>query len=289
MKRGIARSPFVLVGVAASLVLAVACSDDEDDGGGGTTGGNAGEAGDGGTSGSSGTGGTTGGSSGSGGTTGGTSGNAGSGGSTGGTAGTTAGTGGSGNTGNEGGMGGEDVGGMGGAGGEGGEVVVYDVLGNPGFETGNSGKLDPIPSWEDSGELEASYIEWSGGVGATHRLAHWREWQDPPNDKYVVRTFQTVAPIANGTYTFSIWVQRSAVTEAWGVTEQYLYATGYDVANPTAQVTANTAPSASAYVQVTLSNIVVTSGSVTVGVYTSASKGNDGWANFDDATLTKNP
>ncbi|HEX6276193.1 MAG TPA: hypothetical protein VFZ53_24295 [Polyangiaceae bacterium] len=304
MMRGIGKSPFALMSVAASLMVAVACSDDDDDGGGGgddDTGGKGGSmqggssgSTNGGTSGSS-TGGATGGTgrggTNTGGTTGGTNtGGANTGGSAGAATGGSAGTSGAAGGGDDGGMGG--IGGTdGGMGGEGGEEMVPDVLDNGNFEMfGAGGKTAEIPGWQESGDLEAGYLEWEWGVpnpggGVSHRLAHWRAFVATTMEKYNANTFQTVSPIPNGTYTFKIWVQRQtgALDESW------LFARGHDVANPSTEMTVNTPVPANTndYFEVVLPNIVVTSNQVTVGVHT-MSWGNH-WANFDNASLTKDP
>jgi hypothetical protein len=292
MMRGITKSPFTLMCVAASLMVAVACGDDEeDDGGDGDGGGKGGSSGSstGGTSGSSGssnggssgssTGGSTGGSGRGGSTTGGstTGGSAGS--STGGSAGNagTSGAAGGGDEGGMGGIGGTD-GGMGGAGGEGGSDVVFDELDNPGFEA------DSLDFWQESGDVDASFNQWTEGRNGTRKLAHFRQWVNSSTPAYSVSTFQTVSPIENGTYTFSMWVHR----DQW-FTAQYLFARGHDMADTAAELRKNTADnmSNSMYVQVVLPDIVVTSGQVTVGIHSEAPAGV--WANIDDATLTKNP
>jgi hypothetical protein len=194
----------------------------------------------------------------------------------------TAGDAGSGGDGEEGGMGG--IGGsLGGMGGEGGDMVIADVLDNPDFEDfGTGGKLNAIPGWQEAGDLEASYLEWTGGRTG-HRLAHWREWTNEMQE-YTATTYQTVGPIPNGTYTFSMWVTRKLV-----LTEQYLFARGHNASDPSEEVRQSTSDNASdaAYVLVTLSGIQVTSGQVTVGIHTH-SWGND-WANIDDAALTLEP
>jgi hypothetical protein len=242
-----------VLGIAAALLLAASCSNDEDSGGnnGGTSSGGASGASSG-TGASSGKGGTS---------TGGTSGAAG---------------------GDEGGMAG--VGGTdGGMGGEGGVVVQDDVLDNPGFELGDVGVLNTIPGWQESGDLDASYVEWTGGRNDSHKLGHWRVWIMTTQETYTTSTFQTVSPIANGTYTFSMWVNRK-----YALTEQYLFARGHNAADQNEEVRQDiTVPDEAAYYQVSLNNIQVTSGHVTVGIHT-ASWGGD-WSNIDDATLTKNP
>jgi len=238
------------------------------------------------TGGSAGKGGTsTGGKSTGGSSTGGTSGSAGTG-PTGGTAGS-GGTGTSGNAGvggepTDGGMGG--VGADGGMGGEGGEMTVFDVLDNPGFEMGDVGTLNVIPGWQESGDLDASYVEWTGGRNGSHKLGHWRMWVMTTAETYTASTHQTVEPIANGTYTFSMYVMR----DQW-FTEQYLFARDHNASVPTEVLKVNTADtmSNSAYIQVTLSNIQVTTGKCTVGIYSAAPGGV--WANIDDASFTKDP
>jgi hypothetical protein len=287
MMRRIVSSPFVFAGVA-SLTIAMACSDDEDDTGDGGKGGSSGSAtggkssGKGGTSGT-GTGGNNTGGTGTGGTGKGGKGGTSTGGSAGrATGGTNAGAGIGGDAGgDQGGTGG--VGNDGGVGGEGGEVVMADVLDNPGFEMGDVGVLNPIPGWQESNDLDASYVEWTGGRNNSHKLGHWRAWVMTTAESYTTSTFQTVGPIPNGTYTFSIWINRK-----WALEEQYLFARGHNAANTSEQVTyAVTVPDEAAYYQISFTGIQVTSGQVTVGIYT-RSWGND-WSNIDDASLTKDP
>jgi hypothetical protein len=78
-----------------------------------------------------------------------------------------------------------------------------------------------------------------------------------------------------------MWVQRD-----WFGT-QYLFAVGHDLANPTAELQTPTADAEapSGYVKITVSNIVVTSGHVTVGVYSAAPAGT--YAGFDNAEFVK--
>ena len=284
----ITRSPYALaLGLAASLFMAVSCSDDDDDdssnnggsSGSGGAGGSSGAAGKGGSSGKAGS--STGGSNTGGSNTGGKAGSAG--GPTGGTAGT-------GGTGGDGGVGGDPTdGGMGGVtdGGMGGEAAKWS---SPTCSTtrvsrlGDVGPLNVIPGWQESGDLDASYVEWTGGRNSTHKLGHWRAWVATTAETFTTSTFQTVGPIPNGTYSFSMWINRKQV-----LTTQYLFARGHNVANTAEQVTFDTAHALSeaGYTQITLSGIQVTSGQVTVGIHTS-SWGND-WSNIDDATLTMVP
>jgi hypothetical protein len=170
-------------------------------------------------------------------------------------------------------VGGDDSGGAGGSG-----EVPFDVLDNPGWETGTS-KVD-MPGWMNEGTPGAAYIEYSSPNTGFGRMGHWTMWVDANSPAYTARTFQTVEPIANGTYSFSVWVMRD-----WQE-EQYLFARDHDMADANAEVTEDTddAETPAGYVKITLSGIVVTSNKITVGIYTAAPAGT--WSNFDDAELT---
>jgi hypothetical protein len=174
---------------------------------------------------------------------------------------------------------GAPAGGMGGEPGSGGEAgaapIVYATLVNPGFELGTT---HMVPTgWTNEGTDGAAYYEMNGTHGGTGKLSHWTAYSaGAPH--YTARTYQTLDPIENGTYSFSMWVNRD-----WA-DEQYLFATGYDSANPTAEMKQATVDGAD-YTKITVSGIVVTSGKITVGVYSDNSTGT--WANFDDAELVK--
>jgi hypothetical protein len=284
MIRKIASFKYAVFGLFSVALISVACSDEEDDvpnGGAGTAGktSGAGSGGKASTAGSSGaaTGGTNGGT---GAGTAGTSdaGNAGT--ATVGGAGADAG--GAGGVGGEGGVplggeGGALSGGAGGAGGEGGAPFVADVLDNPGFEVGTGTN---ITGWTNEGTTGAAYIEYSASAhGGQYKLSHWTAWVDGAPD-YTARTYQTVAPIANGTYSFSIWVDRNYFKT------QYLFARGFNAADSTQELTQSTAAAdaPAGYVKITLTGIPVTSGTITVGVYSSVETGT--YTNFDDAELT---
>jgi hypothetical protein len=166
---------------------------------------------------------------------------------------------------------------MGGAGGAG--EVPFDVLDNPGWETGTPKALE-MPGWTNEGTPGAAYIEYSSPHTGFGRLGHWTMWVDQNSPPYTARTYQTVEPIANGTYSFSVWVDRN-----W-FEEQYLFARDHDIADSNAEMTQDTdeAETPDGYVKITLSGIVVTSGKITVGIYSAAPAGT--YANFDDAELT---
>lgn len=276
--------------LASAALVSVACSDDDDDLYGG--GGSAGTAGSSSTSGKSSTGGSagkssTGGSSDAGQTSGGTS----NGGSAGKAAGGTAGSENmagetSGGVPPEG-QGGEATAGAG-VGGEGGAPPVeLDTLKNTSFEESLTPGGNPpdsgtklFPEWVNTSSPDgSSYVQWDDVSSGKVRLAQWNA------NAYTADTSQTVSPIANGTYSFSIMVKRDALDK---LNESYLYAVGYDKDALGDDVTQDTdAAVGNTYVKVTLSPIVVNSGSLTVGVYTDAKAG--GWINFDDAELTLLP
>jgi hypothetical protein len=294
MIRKIASFKYAVFGLFSVALVSVACSDDDDAvfGGAGSAGKDGGGAGSGGkptTAGSSSSGAATGGTNGgtsAGSATAGTTSAAGTGGTAGNagtatTGGAGADAGGAGGASGEGGMpvggeGGAVSGGAGGAGGEGGTPFVPDVLDNPGFEVGTSTN---ITGWTSEGTTGAAYIEYSASAhGGQNKLSHWTAWVNGAPD-YTARTYQTVAPIANGTYSFSMWVDRDYFKT------QYLFARGFNAADSAQEMTQVTdaAKDPTGYVKITLSGIPVTSGTVTVGVYSSVETGT--YANFDDAEL----
>jgi hypothetical protein len=296
----------VVASCGATLALVAACSSSDDSSGLSNTGGSSGtgNTSSGGRSGSTGSGGTTssGGTSSGGTTNGGTSsggtssgGTANGGTSSGGTGGASTGGGGAasggggaangGTAGNAGGTGGA-TGGAAGAGeagsGEAGDTgaagappftpVAIPLL-NANFETGTDNM--PVQNWQATGDTVASYENYNQGAahGGYGRLALWTDTK-----AYKVSTFQTVPTVANGTYTLAAWVTGATT----GINALYLYATGYDGSNATAQVQSNITATGS-YVQYSLSNIHVTSGTLTVGIYIDAASA--AWANVDDFTL----
>ena len=99
-------------------------------------------------------------------------------------------------------------------------------------------------------------------------------------DIYNPTTLQKLDPLPNGTYSFSMDVERAA-----NLNDQYLFARGCKAGEPTGEVTQSTAAAGSSGLsKITLSNIEVTSGSCTVGIYTDAPA--DGWANIDNAVVS---
>jgi hypothetical protein len=164
----------------------------------------------------------------------------------------------------QGGAGGE-VGGEGGAGGAGEVVIVPDELDNGTFTAWYA-------DWSELGNTDAATANWI--YGEEPGLNHWAA------TAYIVSTFQTVGPLPDGNYAFSMEVQRAA-----NLNSQYLFAKGCTEGEPTTEVTESTAAAGSSgFTKITL-NVVVTSGSCTVGIYTDAPAG--GWANMDNALFVK--
>jgi hypothetical protein len=272
---------FALLLGAIGLV-AVACSDDEDAvvptgnaGSGGTSAGkgNAGSSNGGTSSAGTSNGGTSNGGASNGGTTNGGTDGAGTG--NGGQAGWSA-------AGSDAGMAGESMGGSDGLGGQGGESlggaagssqggaggapdITPDVLDDANFGAYGTG-------WSEQGDVDASSFKWI--YGEEPGLNHWAA------TAYKVATLQKLDPLPNGTYSFSMDVQRAAT-----LNDQYLFARGCKAGEPDGEVTQSTAAAGSgALSKITLSNIEVTSGSCTVGIYTDAPA--DGWANIDNAVFS---
>jgi hypothetical protein len=214
--------------------------------------------------------------------------------------------GGSGAGGSDAGSGGEEVGGYGGTTGGGGadtgaggdaaagaggdSTIVPDSLDNANFEL----PINPpetrgiVPGWTlmapSVGQEVAWFVDWhtagSGAPGSgNYHLAGWLDTE------YTVTTSQVVTPLPDGEYTFSIYVN----TEEAGFSSQYIFARGYSAADANAllqtDVTAdNSEPNS--YTLITLGPIPVTNGQCEVGIHLQGAA--NAWANFDDATLTKN-
>ena len=170
-----------------------------------------------------------------------------------------------------GGQGGEVNGGAGGdaqagaAGAGGAPAIVPDVLDDPNFSAYGTG-------WSEEGDADASNFKWIHDQEPG--LNHWRA------TAYKVATLQTLNPLPNGTYSFSMEIERAA-----NLNDQHLFARGCKAGEPSTEVTqATDAAGSSGYTKITLSNIEVSSGSCTVGIYTDAPA--DGWANIDNAVFS---
>ena len=144
---------------------------------------------------------------------------------------------------------------------------------NPSFDVDNFDTQNPTSwsTWTSTGtNYDADYTQNINmpRTGARH-LAHWR------NGNYDVYTYQNVAGLSNGTYTATVWAKTFGLSSTC-----YIKAQGYGGADIITNISGGT------YTQYSISNIQVTNGSCTIGVYTAGSSGSA--TVFDDFVLTKN-
>lgn len=190
----------------------------------------------------------------------------------------------------EGGMGGEGAGAGGvgnageggvpavaGAGGEGGApVVVFDTLDNPSFQDWSA--TDPVAGWMVVGTPDAAKTSWRAG-GARTGSGFLDMWLATA---YEVTVSQVVSPIADGSYTLTLYQRGGGPAYI----DQYVYVTGYDENEPSAEMTADTIVG-NVYTAITIANIPVTSGEIEIGLYSNGPA--EAWTNIDDVSLTMNP
>lgn len=175
-----------------------------------------------------------------------------------------------------GGAGGEGVGGSG-EGGAGGEAsVVFDTLDNANFNTWTSETVVYGAGWSSSGDVAATHFDWDNDVGANMgTMGFWH------NAAYKATIWQTVNPIANGTYQL-----KADVRSGTGFVEFYLFAKGCKAGDAEYQFKKDITGTAEAtYTTFTLENIEVTSGTCSLGVYVDAPS--TAWARADNFIFTK--
>ncbi|ADO69338.1 carbohydrate-binding protein [Stigmatella aurantiaca] len=146
-----------------------------------------------------------------------------------------------------------------------------NLLANPGFEEGS---LSGWSDWHPTTQAAAAHqVDSDTPRASSFKLTHYA------SGAYQQTTYQGVS-VPNGTYRASVWVRsgggqknlRLEVSNHGGGTTLYstdLGATAYP----------------STWTQLTINNIAVTSGTVTVGIHSNANAGN--WAAFDDVELTR--
>lgn len=115
-----------------------------------------------------------------------------------------------------------------------------------------------------------------GSAAQVYRTTSGMEGAHYDDSAYNVYTYQTKTGLTNGTYTAKAWVRSSG-----GQTKCYLEAKNYGGS----ALTANISQSFD-YVQVTISNIVVTNGQCTIGIYSECAANK--WCAFDDIELYLN-
>lgn len=126
-----------------------------------------------------------------------------------------------------------------------------------------------MEQWKKSGDVNASYVGESG-YKSDYSLKHYSA------SAYKVSTYQTIEDLENGYYTLTAWTQNGGGQKA-----SYLYAGG---GNGTSQ-SRTALPVSSSWTKVTVRGIHVTTGEVTMGLYSDANAGN--WVNMDSVELIK--
>jgi hypothetical protein len=151
--------------------------------------------------------------------------------------------------------------------------AANNLMQNAGFEdNGASQVIGRWSTWPGSAgtHADADYTE-TGGHSGTYRGTHAK------GSAYEVYTFQTLMQIPNGTYTLKAWMVSSG-----GQNSVFMSAKDYGGGELKATVPGNGWPNWS---QVTINNISVTNGQITVGFYSNANAGN--WLSFDDVELIR--
>lgn len=171
--------------------------------------------------------------------------------------------------------GGDGAGGdaMGGAGGEGGAAeIVADTL-----DDGNFSKYGT--DWKEEGDVDAATTKWISDN--QDGLNHWAL------GAYSVSTWQTVSPLPNGTYKFSMEVEHGTMAD------QYLFAKGCTTGADDDIIKESTMSAGSSGLTKFELTVTVATGSCTVGIHSEGpatpEDGNDGWANMDNAAFVAVP
>jgi hypothetical protein len=157
--------------------------------------------------------------------------------------------------------------------------VAPGVLLNGGFEVGSMvGSATSLTDWTNVGDVAAATQACGDAYKGSCRLSHWLMLA-----AYNVTTSQTVQPLPDGKYTFSIWVRHSMY-----LVSEYAFAKGYSKSQPAAQMKADTMATANemTFTQIVLSHIPVTSGSCEVGIHTEGNDTVDNWSVIDEAEFT---
>ncbi|MFD1467606.1 Ig-like domain-containing protein [Hymenobacter caeli] len=150
---------------------------------------------------------------------------------------------------------------------------VAGQVANPGFEADGAAVGSPT-GWQTwTGGLTSASVDYTEAYGGAHSgTYHGTHYSILP---YEVYTYQVVNSLPNGTYAFKAWVRSGG-----GQTQAQLQAKGYGGPVATADVPAT--PNGQ-WVQVTLPNLVVTSGQCEIGFYSKAGAGQ--FVYFDDVEL----
>lgn len=147
--------------------------------------------------------------------------------------------------------------------------VSPNYAANPGFETGN---LTSWVNWSPNGTNSAGGVETANPHSGTYNAF------EASTSSFQVDLSENSVTVPNGTYTLTAWVKAPVLPS----NSCYLYGQNQDGTN---QLRLNIAQSAG-YVQYTLTNIQVTTGSAQFGFWSDA-LANQG-IRIDDVTFTKN-
>jgi hypothetical protein len=141
---------------------------------------------------------------------------------------------------------------------------------NPSFEADRVAMTQPA-GWITSTTTGGTpFTNASGG-----RTGNWK-WQLTDTVAYEAQLEQTVASLPNGSYTLSAWVESSG-----GQSVAQLFAKGFGGAEMDAEI-----DKAAAWTHVSITGVQVTSGTIDIGVATTADANQ--WISVDDFTLVKN-
>ncbi len=141
-----------------------------------------------------------------------------------------------------------------------------NLLANPGFESGTTASWS---DWHPSGQASAQSVDNDNPRTGTYKLTHYASVD------YQQTTYQAIA-VPNGTYKATAWVRSSGTQNA-----VRLEASGYG--GSTLYDDIGGLSSQNVWRQLEIPNIVVTTGTVTIGLHSNAHGTN--WAVFDDVRL----
>jgi glucosylceramidase len=146
-----------------------------------------------------------------------------------------------------------------------------NLLSNAGLENGD------LTSWSDwhptTQAADAHQVDNDTPRTGTYKLTHYDA------SAYQQTTYQAVS-VPNGTYRASVWVRSSG-----GQKNLRLEASNHGGGTTLYSADLGATASPSTWTQLTIDNINVTTGTVTIGVHSNANAGN--WAAFDDFQLVK--
>lgn len=144
-----------------------------------------------------------------------------------------------------------------------------NLITNPSFEA-DQASTQTITHWSESGNPESSYVGPNqGGQSGAYYGVHYS------GSPYQTYTHQTRTNLLNGPFTLTAWVKSSG-----GQTTAQMDVRNYGGTDRSVPI-----PASSNWTKVTIPNINITNGQITIGFYSDSPGGN--WIQFDDVTLTR--